>query len=152
MTTSSKRPEHVAWASLILSVVFFGLGFFLGRWSGFFAVSIVGWLSLAAALIWLVLAVQFHQRALAEQERLDTGRLLAERQDSTIFEPGAERAAVFDAAQRRLATLEKWFIPIFSAVIAAYELVLGLLLLRAIPTNVSAGESPPFLLLSLIHI
>jgi len=146
MTTSSKRPEHVAWASLILSVVFFGLGFFLGRWSGFFAVSIVGWLSLAAALIWLVLAVQFHQRALAEQERLDTGRLLAERQDSTIFEPGAERAAVFDAAQRRLATLEKWFIPIFSAVIAAYELVLGLLLLRAIPTNVSAGESPPFLL------
>ena len=60
MTVSSKRPEQVAWASLILSFVFFAVAFFLGRWSGFFAVTAVSWQILAAALIWLVLAVQFH--------------------------------------------------------------------------------------------
>ncbi len=37
MTVSSKRPEQVAWVALILSLVFFGIAFFLGRWSGFFA-------------------------------------------------------------------------------------------------------------------
>ena len=68
MTVSSKRPEQVAWVALVLSLVFFGIAFFLGRWSGFHAVSAVGWQSLAAALIWLVLAIQFHQRSLAEQK------------------------------------------------------------------------------------
>ncbi len=42
MTVSSKRPEQVAWASLVLSLAFFGVAFFLGRWSGFFAVSGTG--------------------------------------------------------------------------------------------------------------
>ncbi|MEE9371086.1 MAG: hypothetical protein V3W45_06410, partial [Sedimentisphaerales bacterium] len=70
MTISSKRAEYVALVSLILSVVFFGIAFFVGRWSGFFPISAVGWLALSAALVWLVLTIQFHQRALAEQEKL----------------------------------------------------------------------------------
>jgi len=35
MAISSKRAEYVALVSLILSVVFFGIVFFVGRWSGF---------------------------------------------------------------------------------------------------------------------
>ncbi|MCX5647431.1 MAG: SPFH domain-containing protein [Phycisphaerae bacterium] len=137
MTVSSKRPEQVAWASLVLSLVFFAVTFFLGRWSGFFAVSAVAWQILAAALIWLVLAVQFHQRSLAEQEKLDMSQLARERSSATIFQKG-EQGLLFAAAQRRLEVLEKWFIPVFAAAIAAYEIGVGLYLLKGLG---AAGEA-----------
>ena len=131
MTVSSKRPEQVALVSLILSVFFFGIAFFLGRWSGFFTISAVSWLTLSAALIWLVLCLQFHQRALAEQEKLDMSQLAKDEQASTIFQAKGERATLFAAAQHRLQILEKWFIPIFSVLIAAYQIGMGLYLLKA---------------------
>jgi membrane protease subunit HflK len=131
MTVSSKRPEQIAWASLVLSLVFFGVAFFLGRWSGFFAVSAIGWQILAAALIWLVLAVQFHQRSRAEQEKLDLSQLARERSSATIFQKG-EQGALLAVAQRRLEVLEKWFVPLFAALIAAYEIGIGLYLVRGL--------------------
>lgn len=142
MTVSSKRPEQVAWASLVLSLVFFGVAFFLGRWSGFFAVAALGWQILAAALIWLVLAVQFHQRSLAEQEKLDLSQLARERGSATIFQKG-EQGALFAAAQRRLEVLEKWFIPLFATLIAAYEMGIGLYLLRDLGAAREAHTQPP---------
>ncbi|MFA5252969.1 MAG: hypothetical protein WC454_10355, partial [Phycisphaerae bacterium] len=132
MTTSSKRAEYIARASLILSIVFFGIVFFVGRWSGFFALSAISWLILSAALIWFVLAIQFHQRALAEQEKLDMSQLAESKQATTIFQAGGERTAMFAVAQRRLDLLEKWFIPIFSAIIAAYQIAIGLYLFKAV--------------------
>ena len=132
MTISSKRAEYVALASLILSVVFFGIVFFVGRWSGLFALSAISWLILSAALIWFVLVIQFHQRALAEQEKLDMSQLAESNQASTIFQAKGERATMFAVAQRRLDLLEKWFIPIFSAIIAAYQIAIGLFLLKVV--------------------
>lgn len=146
MTMTSKRPEHMAWGSLVLSVFFFGVTFLIGRWSGFFAVSAISWLSLSAVLIWVVLAIQFHHRALAEQERLDFSRLTDDEKESTIFQGKSQQAAMFAAAQRRLATLEKWFIPMFSVGIAVYEIVVGLFLIRSIPNILEFRTSPPFLL------
>lgn len=146
MTMTSKRPEQVAWISLVLSVLFFVVTFLLGRWSGFFAVSAVSWLGLSAVLVWVVLAVQFHQRSLAEQEKLDLSQLTEGDRESTIFQGKSERAALFAAAQRHLEILEKWFIPIFSAAIAAYEIAVGLFLFKAIPSILDFRPSPPFLL------
>ncbi len=143
MTVSSKRPEQVAWASLVLSLVFFGTAFFLGRWSGFFPVSAVAWQVLAAALIWLVLAVQFHQRSLAEQEKLDVSQLAREKNSATIFQAKGEQAALFAVAQRRLETLEKWFIPVFAALIAGYEIGIGLYLFKSIPAATEARTQQP---------
>jgi len=132
MTMSSKPAKRVALASLILSIVFFGIAFFVGRWSGFFAVSAIAWLLLAAALIWSVLCLQFHQRILAEQEKLDTSQLADSKQASGIFQPTDEQATVFAVAQHRLTVLEKWFIPVFSVIIAVYQIAIGLYLLKAI--------------------
>ncbi|MFB0551909.1 MAG: protease modulator HflK [Phycisphaerae bacterium] len=145
MTVSSKRPEHISLVSLILSVVFFGIAFFLGRWSGFFAVSAISWLILSSALIWLILCVQFHQRALAEQEKLDMSQLGKDEKASTIFQASGERAGLFAAAQRRLQILEKWFIPIFSALIASYQFGLGLYLLKTILGGVEVETKQPLL-------
>ena len=132
MTVSSKRPVHAALVALILSVVFFGIAFFLGRWSGIIAISAISWLGLSVAMIWFVLCLQFYQRALAEQERLDVSQLGADEQRSTIFQAGSERAEMFSAAQRRLDIFEKYFVPAFSALIGIYQLLIGLYLLNAV--------------------
>lgn len=143
MTISPKRAEYIALASLILSVVFFGIVFFVGRWSGFFALSAISWLILSAALIWFVLVIQFHQRALAEQEKLDMSQLAEGKQASTIFQAKGERATMFAVAQRRLDLLEKWFIPVFSAIIAAYQVAIGLYLLKAVLAAAEYGAKQP---------
>ena len=145
MTVSSKRPEHIALVSLILSVFFSLIAFFLGRWSGFFAVSAISWMLLSSALIWLVLCLQFHQRALAEQEKLDMGQLGKDEKASTMFQASRERAGLFAAAQRRLQILEKWFIPIFSVLIAVYQLILGFYLLITILGGLEGEPKQPLL-------
>jgi regulator of protease activity HflC (stomatin/prohibitin superfamily) len=145
VTASSKRAEHIAWAALVLSVVFAGVAFLTGRWSGFFAVSAVSWHILATALVWVILAIQFHQRSLAEQEKLDLSQLAKGDETSTIFQGKGERATLFAAAQRRLAILEKWFIPIFAGLLACYQIVIGLYLLRAIPGPADAETQQPLL-------
>ena len=138
MATASKRAEHIALTSLVLSVIFFGITFFVGRASGFFAVSALSWLILAATLVWFVLFIQFHQRSLAEQEKLDMGQLAKGQRDAAIFEAKGERATLFAVAQRRLEILEKWFIPIFSVLIAVYQIAIGLYLWKtvSVPSDV----------------
>jgi len=145
MAISSKRAEYLARASLAVSVLFFVIALLIGRWSGLFAVSAISWLLLAAVLIWFVLCLQFHQRTLAEQEKLDTTQLAKGKQDSTIFQARDERATLFAVAQRRLRILEKWFIPIFSAIIAVYQLAIGLYLLKAIPAGTATEPKQPLL-------
>ena len=144
MTISSKRAEYVALLSVILSVVFFGIALLLYGWSGFVAVYRISWLILSASLIWLVLVIQFHQRALAEQEKLDMSQL-AKDQRSALFQAKGERATLFAVAQRRLEILEKWFIPIFSAGIAGYQIGIGLYLLKATQTGGQIELKQPLL-------
>ncbi|MHC4616554.1 MAG: SPFH domain-containing protein [Planctomycetota bacterium] len=123
--------------------MFFVIALLTGLWSGFFAVFAVSWLMLAAILIWFALCLQFYQRSLAEQEKLDTAHAAGDKRTSTIFEQGDERITLFAVAQRRLRTLEKWFIPIFSAVIAIYELAIGLYLFGKISVGVDIESKQP---------
>jgi membrane protease subunit HflK len=143
MTVSSKRAEYVAVASLILSVIFFIVSLLIGLWSEFFAVYALSWLILAGGLIWFALVIQFHQRALAEQERLDMSQLAKDEQASTIFQAKGERADLFAVAQHRLRILEKWFIPIFAALIAVYEIAVGLYLLKVIKAQIDVELKQP---------
>jgi regulator of protease activity HflC (stomatin/prohibitin superfamily) len=125
--------------------VFFIITLLTGLRSGFFAVFAVSWLILAAVLVWFVLCLQFHQRTLAEQEKLDMTQLAKDEDASTIFQAKGERATLFAVAQRRLQILEKWFIPIFSGAIAAYQLGIGLYLLKAISTWAMLEPKQPLL-------
>ncbi|MHC4570709.1 MAG: SPFH domain-containing protein [Planctomycetota bacterium] len=145
MTISSKPAKNISLASLVLSIVFFGITFFVGRWSGFFVVSAVSWLLLSATLIWSVLLIQFYQRTLAEQEKLDMSQLAKTEQASKIFQAKGEHATIFVVAQRRLDILEKWFIPIFSAAIAVYQTAIGLYLLKAIPAVAELEAKQPLI-------
>lgn len=136
MTISSKRAQYIAVISLSLSIVFFCIAFFIGRWSGFLAISAVSWLILSAALVWFVLALQFYTRSLAEREKLDLGDIARQQGASTIFQAGRKQTDLFAVAQRRLDIFEKWFLPISSAVIALYQLGIGGYLLRTTTAGV----------------
>jgi len=143
MTTSSRPAKLVAMVSLILSVIFFVIMVPLGRWSGFVAIYSAGFVSLGAALIWLVLLIQFHQRNLAEQEKLDMSALAGDHRTDKIFHAKGEQSQLFAVAQKRLAILEKWFLPVFSFLIAAYQVVIGLYLLKAVSnSNPAIGKQP----------
>ncbi|MDD5459086.1 MAG: SPFH domain-containing protein [Phycisphaerae bacterium] len=132
MAISSKRAEILAWVSFFLSIVFFLIAFFMGRWSGISSVTSASWLILSAVFVWLVLGLQFHLRRLAEQERLDMSQIEKSRGGSTIFAAKEEQEALMAGAQRRLATFEKWAVPVLAALIAVYQLVLGAIILRTI--------------------
>jgi len=143
MTVSSKRPVHVALVSLVLSIIFFGIAFFLGRWSGYAAVSAVSWQILSVALIWFVLCLQFYQRSIAEQEKLDASQLIRGDETSTIFQAGSERDTLLSASHRRLELFERWFIPIFAAIIAAFQFGIGLYLLKAAGSEIEPETKQP---------
>ena len=143
MTTSSRPAKLVAIVSLILSVIFFVIMIVLGQWSGFVSIYSASFVSLGAALIWLVLLIQFHQRNLAEQEKLDMSALAGEHRADKLFQQKSEQAHLFAVAQKRLAVLEKWFLPVFSFLIAAYQAAIGLYLLKCVSnSNYEIGRQP----------
>ncbi len=140
---TSKPAEHRAIFALVLSFVFFGLSFFIGQWSGFFEITSISWLILAGTLIWVVISLQMHQRSLAEQEKLDMSRLADQDTATKIFQTEGEKAEMFATAQRRLEFFEKWFMPIFSVIIAAYEIAMGFYLFGSIPTFETVDAQQP---------
>ncbi len=143
MTIPSRPAKHVAAASLVISVIFFVAALLIGRWSGFFAIYASSFLLLGCAFVWLVLLIQFHQRNLAEQEKLDMSVLATEKEAGRIFQQKGEQAQLFAVAQKRLLILEKWFVPIFSAIIAVYQAAIGLYLLKAVSdSNPVLGKQP----------
>jgi regulator of protease activity HflC (stomatin/prohibitin superfamily) len=131
MKLSFKRAEYAALTGLVVSLVFFLITLLLGNWSGSFVVWAVAWQILGGAVIWLVLTIQFHQRSLAEQEKLDMAQLAKGRDTTTMFRTQEEQAGLFAVAQGRLALFEKWFLPIFAAIIGLYELGIGAYLFKA---------------------
>ncbi|MFC1676576.1 SPFH domain-containing protein [Planctomycetota bacterium] len=132
MTISSRRAKNIAWFSLVTSIVFFVVILLISRWSGAFALFALSWFILSSALIWLVLVLQFHQRTLAEQEKLDISQLGKNTdEDATIFSAEGRGGALFAVAQKRLVVFEKWFLPVFAAIIAVYQLFIGLYLLKS---------------------
>lgn len=145
MTTSSRSAKLIAVVAMTLSIVFFVIAILLGRWSEFFAVYATSYVLLGAALIWLVLLIQFHQRNLAEQEKLDMTELAGDQGAGKIFQAQGERSQLFAVAQKRLQILEKWFLPVFSGLIAAYQVGIGLYLLRGVSESSPAIGKQPLL-------
>jgi len=125
MNLSPRRARNVSLGACILSVLFFIFTLIFGQYSDGLATFFLSWHILAGLLVWLVLLVQFYQRGLAEQEKLDMGQLAKAEDQGTIFSGGADRMALMAVQQKRLAFLEKWVVPISGVVIALYQVVMG---------------------------
>ncbi|GAH40091.1 unnamed protein product, partial [marine sediment metagenome] len=76
--------------------------------------------------------IHFHTRSLAGQEKLDMSQLAKGGEGATIFQAKGEHPDLFTVAQRRLQLFEKWFLPVFSAAVAVYQIAMGLYLLKAV--------------------
>ena len=126
MNISSKRAEYISLIALGLSVAFFVIAMLIGFFSGALAAAFLGWQILSGVMIWCVLVIQFHQQSLAEREKLDAAQLEKSSTSDTIFQSDANRTAMFAAAQKQLALLEKWFIPIFGILIAVFQIGMGI--------------------------
>ncbi|MHC5059725.1 MAG: SPFH domain-containing protein [Planctomycetota bacterium] len=132
MNISSKRAKYVAITGLVLSIIFYVSCCIIGGVTGAFAAWALGWQNLAGVFIWFVLVIVFHQRSLAEQEKLDMKLLAQSKTGETIFQDAAEKAGLFAVAQKRLEFLEKWFVPLFAILIACYQIGVGSYLLNKV--------------------
>ncbi|MHC4551192.1 MAG: protease modulator HflK [Planctomycetota bacterium] len=132
MNVSSRKARKVSLIAFILSLIFFVFTLALGAAVKVLAMYLMSWVILAGAMVWLILVLQFHQRVLAEQEKLDMSQLAKSDQQGTIFSGGADRMALMAVAQKRLVFLEKWVVPIASAIIAVYQILIGLWLFKLI--------------------
>ena len=109
MNVSSKRAEYVSIVGLILSLLFFITAWVVGALSGAYAVTAISWQILSCCLIWFVLAVQFHQMSLAEQEKLDIDQLSRTKASDTIFQGSAERGDLFAVKSNRVTLFKSDF-------------------------------------------
>lgn len=130
MNVSSRKAQNVSIFAFILSLVFFIFTLIFGAYIQVLAVYLLSWQIFAGVMVWLVLLIQFRQRDLAEQEKLEMGRLSASAKQETIFTGGADRMAMLAVHQKRLAFVEKWIIPISGLLIAVYEVIVGVLLIQ----------------------
>ncbi len=133
MNISSRRAQHIAIIAFVLSVIFFVGTWVIAGFSGYYAIAVLAWQILGGAFIWLALIILFHQRSRAEQEKLDMAQIVqARRGGDTIFQTHTEQGDLMAVAQRRLRILEKWFVPGFAVLIAAYEIIVGFMLISRI--------------------
>jgi regulator of protease activity HflC (stomatin/prohibitin superfamily) len=132
MNISSRRARQVAITALVFSIVSFVTCLVIGGVSFSPAVLALAWLALAGVFAWVILVIVFHQRTLAEQEKLDLAQLAKSKRGDTIFQAEAEGSELFAVAQKRLRILEKWFVPAFGILLAVYEILIGLSRIRGL--------------------
>jgi len=141
MKLSSKRAGVLATLALAVQMAFFLLVLLVGFRSGSIAIKIEAWHFLGGVGIWLILLLQFRQRRFAEDEQLDVEqyhRLRKEGKDKSVFE-GVVTEEQMHIAERRLAWLEKYLLPIFAILISGYLIGMGGFLFRQV--RLLPGES-----------
>lgn len=130
MNQSPRKARNTAIGAFCLGLLFFVFTLVFGAFFEVLAMYLLSWQILAGLLIWSVLIAQFHQRTLAEQEKMDMAQLSRSAQQGTIFTGSADRLAMLAVAQKRLVFLEKWIIPSAAVVIAIYQIIMGVLLFK----------------------
>ncbi len=135
---SSKRAQYLSVAGAILNAAGFIVCIIIGAVAGILPVTFLGWQVLGGVLIWLYLAVYFRNKVLADQEKLDAASL-TKTQEHTIFQGSEQREALFNVAQKRFKTFNKWGTLVFAALISIYNIFIGFWLLKG-SSNVSEIE------------
>lgn len=138
MNISSKRARQIAILAFVLNLVFFFGAWILAAVTHSIAVGALCWQILGSGFVNLILVIVFHQRFLVEQEKLDMAQLAKTKHGDTIFQASAERTELFATAQKRLKILEKWFIPGFGLLLAAFQITIGFVVIGHIRLDISS--------------
>ncbi len=151
MDVTPKKAQYVSIFGLVLSAVLAFACWLIGAFGAVFAVSSLAMYLLAGSFVWLVLVIYFYQKNLAEQEKLDIARLKSAKQSDTIFQEN-EQAELLETAQQRLRLFEKWFLPIFSVILAVYEIAIGIFIITRLDTAFDRSPVNPQLHASLMVV
>jgi len=89
---------------------------------------------------WIVLAIVFDQQRRAKLEELEAQTVAADRVGSSAFEATPEE---FKVAARRLASMERWLLPIMGILLGGSMLALGIWRTPAQWTFVTSPETAP---------
>jgi hypothetical protein len=141
MNLSSRKAKTVSVIAFVLSLLFFIFSLIFGLFTKTLALYLFSWQILSGLLIWLVLVVQFFQRTLAQEEKLDMSQLAQSAQKGTIFANGGNRVAMMAVAQKRLKFFEKWVVPVSAVLIGIYQIVMGVVLLNTQVLNTERVEA-----------
>jgi len=136
VNTTDRRGEFVAGLGLAVSLAGFFALVFLGRTNFSLATYAAAWQLLGSAGVWILILVRLHQGRLLQQERFELAELERDRRErlggaGTIFKEEDVQQMEALSMGRRLRTIEKWFIPIFAMLTAAF---LGYAGLRSLAT------------------
>lgn len=129
--TSHARARRVALGGLVLQIITGLAAFGLSRWIGSAALSGLALYIAGGTPVWFVVLLVFRQHELAELEALDLEELRREREATgggeAIFGKEGAGGLGFLVAKARLEWMQRWLIPIFGLLTAAYLIAIGIL-------------------------
>ena len=126
--TEAKRGKNVAITGTILQLVFSAGMLAIWLYTGSLAAMACTWALAAGVLLWLMVVVLFYCRQLAGQEEIELAEIASHGEKGTIFED--EGGAGMHPAASRLATMERWVVPIFTVLWACGLAAVGLLTIK----------------------
>jgi len=136
MEQANRRGELVGLVGLILQLVFAAALLLIGYfWNVSLSTRVAGWYTLGGMGIWLAVWLVFRQQKLVDVEALETEQLRRHRESlgqdaSGIFGLPGEGGPESLPAARRLRAIRRWVLPIFTLLIAAYQVVVGVLWIK----------------------
>lgn len=140
-SADNKRGALAALAGLGLQALLAGLIAVIWILSGSTVPLMVLLLLPGGLAIWLVSAILFYCRHMAEVEAREMAQLAADRGSETIF---GEEIAELRLAQRRLRWMERFLVPVLTLLLAGYNLAIAAMLLWrwVLPGRAGVVQSP----------
>jgi len=148
---TQRRGKNVAIVGAVAQAAFTLVMLILWRWSDSLSAMSCVWLLAGGAGIWLMVALLFYCGQRAAQEQIELDQIAVDKSGAgTIFQ-GQDDAQVRPAANR-LAWMERWVVPGFTLLLAAYHVLIGILVLRylALAEPAEPGSPAPAMLFSVL--
>jgi regulator of protease activity HflC (stomatin/prohibitin superfamily) len=132
-----KRGKNVALLAAVLQTIITLVMIIIWRMTGSGAALSSLWMLGGGVAIWLVTAVLFYARQLEQIEALEYHEIQSRGPGSGIVDKSDDLA--LRPAASRVVFLERWFVPIFTILLAAYNAAMGILMLRYLRTVAPGG-------------
>ena len=130
--TPHTRSRRASLYGLLLQVLVFGGVLGLSEATHSFALFSLAWYTAGGITLWFICLLLFRQRELVALEALDVEELRREKQATgageTIFGEEGGGALGFRVAESRLQWMQRWLVPVFGLLNAAYLTGMGLYL------------------------
>ena len=123
-----KRGKNAAVAGAAGQALFAAAMLAIGLWTGSPAAMACAYFLAGGVLLWLMVALLLYVRQLESQEAMELEELARGTAKATIFE-GATEADLRPAAHRR-AWVQRWLVPAFTLLWAAFHATIGVVMLR----------------------